>query len=320
MPRRRKYQKTIVATLLLGIILGVAYIFIGVDGFNVEYFLPMRIKKVVAIFLVAYCIGTSSTIFQTITNNKILTPSVMGLDALYLFIQTAIIYFFSSQQFSAISKYSNYLLSIGFMIGLTLILFTILFKKESRSVYFIVLAGMIVGGLFNGLSTFMQALLDPNEFTILQGKMFASFNNINIDLLLISILIITITILWNWKNISSLDAISLGREVAINLGVDYYRIVKKEWIIVALLVAVSTALVGPITFLGILVVSLARNMIPSYKHKHVLVQASLLGNGFLMFGLVVVERIFNFTTTISVIINFIGGIYFIFLMIKESKA
>jgi len=319
MLKQKQCVKVIGITSLIGVILTLCYVLIGLNDFNIGYFLPLRIKKVTTILLVSYCIGASSTIFQTITNNKILTPSVMGLDALYMFIQTVVIYFFGSQQLVMMQGYTDFIISVGFMILLTLMVFFLLFKKESSNVYFIVLAGMVIGGLFNGLSTFMQVLLDPNEFLILQGKMFASFNNINNDLLWISMAITIFTIGWNWKSISSLDVISLGREEAINLGVDYYRMVRKEWIIIALLVAVSTALVGPITFLGILLISLSRQMVASYKHRHLIVEASLLGFVFLMLGLVVVERIFNFGTTISVIINFVGGIYFMYLMIKESK-
>jgi ABC-type enterochelin transport system, permease component len=319
MLKQKQCIKVIGITSLIGVILTLCYVLIGLNDFNIGYFLPLRIKKVISILLVSYCIGASSTIFQTITNNKILTPSVMGLDALYMFIQTVVIYFFGSQQLVMMQGYTDFIISVGFMIILTLMVFFLLFKKESSNVYFIVLAGMVIGGLFNGLSTFMQVLLDPNEFLILQGRMFASFNNINNDLLWISMAITILTIVWNWKSISSLDVISLGREAAINLGVDYYRLVRKEWIIIALLVAVSTALVGPITFLGILLISLSRQMVASYKHRHLIVEASLLGFVFLMLGLVVVERIFNFGTTISVIINFVGGIYFMYLMIRESK-
>lgn len=319
MLKQKQYLRVIGITLLIGVVLALCYIFIGLNDFNIGYFLPLRTQKVIAILLVSYCIGASSSIFQTITNNKILTPSVMGLDALYMFIQTVVIYFFGSQQLAMMQGYTDFIISVAFMIILTLLVFFLLFKKESNNVYFIVLAGMVIGGLFNGLSTFMQVLLDPNEFLILQGRMFASFNNINNDLLWISMAITILTIIWNWKSTSSLDVISLGREAGINLGVDYYRIVRKEWIIIALLVAVSTALVGPITFLGILLVSLSRQMISSYKHRHLILESTLLGFVFLMLGLIVVEKIFNFDTTISVIINFVGGIYFMFLMIKESK-
>lgn len=319
MRKHKQYIRVIGITLLMGVVLSLCYIFIGLNDFNIGYFLPLRTQKVITILLVSYCIGASSTIFQTITNNKILTPSVMGLDALYMFIQTVVIYFFGSQQLAMMQGYTNFIISVAFMIILTLLVFFLLFKKESNNVYFIVLAGMVIGGLFNGLSTFMQVLLDPNEFLILQGRMFASFNNINNDLLWISMAITILTIIWNWKSTSSLDVISLGREAGINLGVDYYRIVRKEWIIIALLVAISTALVGPITFLGILLVSLSRQMISSYKHRYLILQSTLLGFVFLMLGLIVVEKIFNFDTTISVIINFVGGIYFMYLMIKESK-
>ena len=46
----------------------------------------------------------------------------------------------------------------------------------------------------------------------------------------------------------------------------------------------------------------------------------LLGCLFLVTGQWLVDRVFFFSTTVSVIINFIGGLYFIYLILKEAKA
>jgi iron complex transport system permease protein len=178
---------------------------------------------------------------------------------------------------------------------------------------------MIMGGLFNGMATFMQVLLDPNEFSVLQGRMFASFNNINSKLIGISIFIILVVFIISIKDLPYLDVVSLGAENAINLGVDYKKLVLKTLIISAVLISVSTALVGPITFLGILIVNLARHVLASYSHRSLTIGTTLLGIFFLTAGLLVTERIFRFETTMSVIINFIGGIYFLYLMLKERK-
>ena len=64
-----------------------------------------------------------------------------------------------------------------------------------------------------------------------------------------------------------LDVMSLGREQAVNLGVDYDYVTKHVLVVVTILISVSTALVGPITFLGLLVANVAYQFIHSYKHK-----------------------------------------------------
>lgn len=312
-------KKKILILLILTLLVCVISLFLGINKDNIDYFLPRRLEKILAMAICSYCIGFSAVSFQTITNNKILTPSVIGLDSLYMFVQTVIVYFFGSKTLSMLSGYGNYFLSICFMIGFSLILFFVLFLKENKNLYFLILSGMIIGTLFEGLSTFMQVILDPNEFLILQGKMFASFSSINEELLLISLLIVIILLLVTINSYNTLDVLSLGKDHAINLGVNYNSFVLKNLIVITILISVSTALVGPITFLGILVASISRELISTYKHKYRISFAVLIGFFSLVLGQFLVEKIFKFNTTVSTIINFIGGIYFIYLILKEAK-
>lgn len=316
--KRNDIYKILLIGLATAVVMGI-FIFWGLNEQNIGYYLPRRIIKMAAIGVVSYCVGYSTVTFQTITNNQILTPSVMGLDSLYLFIQTIIVFFYGSHKLSMMTGYYNFFLSVIAMVGCSWLLFFVLFKQETKNLYFLVLAGMIIGSLFNGLATFMQVLLDPNEFIVLQGKMFASFNNVNVDLLNLCAVIVLLIFIITIKDLRKLDVIALGSEQAINLGVSYNYMVLKTLMITSVLVAVSTALVGPITFLGILVVSISRKMLNTYRHTYRIAAAVLIGSFALSFGCLLVERVFRFTTTVSVIINFIGGICFIYLILKEGK-
>ncbi len=306
----------LVIILLIGIFL---FIFVGINSNNFSFNFPRRFNKIMAIIVVSYSIGYSSIVFQTITNNKILTPGVMGLDSLYMFIQSVVVFFFGSRQLSIMSDLKQFFISTGIMILSSLILYVLLFKGESRNIYFLILIGMILGGLFNGLSNFMQVMLDPNEFLILQGRMFASFNNVNINLLNICLILSFMCIIITINDLKKLDVVSLGEYHAINLGVNYKKIVRKSFIIISILVSISTVLVGPVIFLGILIANLSREILKGYKHNFMIIGSFLIGSIALSYSLFIVERIFNFGTTTSVIINLIGGIYFIYIMIKESK-
>lgn len=317
--RERKTKLVIFTLFLMTLVFVAIFLFLGLTHKNIHFYLPRRLLRVGAVLLVSYCIGSSSVVFQTITNNHILTPSVMGLDSLYMFIQTVVVFFFGSRQIIMMTGQTNFLVSVGAMVFASWLLFFLLFKGEGKNVYFLVLAGMILGSLFSGLSTFMQVLLDPNEFSVLQGKMFASFSNINSDLFGLCVLIVGICILITIKDYPSLDVLSLGVDHGINLGISYKSLVLRNLMVISVLVSVSTVLVGPITFLGILVVSLARQIVPTYKHSNLIVVSTLLGFSFLLGGLLMIERVFKYETTISVVINFVGGIYFIYLMLKESK-
>ena len=175
------------------------------------------------------------------------------------------------------------------------------------------------GTLFESLTTFMQVLIDPVEFQVVQDKMQASFNNVNTDLLFISSIVIIICMGYVYDYLKILDVMSLGREQAINLGVDYDRVMKKMLIVIVLLTSVATALVGPITFLGLLVVNISRQLISSYKHSMLGIATILISVIALIGGQLLVEQLMDFGVSVSVIINFIGGIYFIYLVMKERN-
>src|SRR5699024_476316 len=114
-------------------------------------------------------------------------------------------------------------------------------------------------------------------------KMFASVNNVNTSLVYLSIILIVLVVLYYIRFHRYLDVLALGKDQATNLGVPYNYVVKRLLIIVAILISIATALIGPLTFLELIVV-------------HVCV----------------------FETKSIVIINFVCGIYFISLLLNEN--
>ena len=295
------------------------YLFHGLNG-SFDYALPRRGVKVIAMILTGLAISYATVIFQTITHNRILTPSIMGLDSLYLLLQTAIIFFLGSNHITVVNKQVNFLLSIATMIVFALLLYQLLFKKGNQPIYFLLLVGIIVGTFFSSISTFLQVLIDPNEFLVVQDRMFASFNNVNADLVWLSSIIITLVITLGWRSIHYLDVLSLGRDTAMSLGVPYEKIVKRMLVFTAILISVSTALVGPITFFGLIVANLSYQFFRTFRHSTIISGAIVMSIIALVGGQWVVERIFTFSTTLSVIINFFGGVYFIYLLLKESRS
>jgi iron complex transport system permease protein len=301
------------AVLLIGI-----FLFNDIGG-NWEYILSRRFKKISAIVLTGSAIALSTVIFQTVTNNRILTPSIIGLDSLYMLIQTFVVFVFGSATLMAMKAQIHFLLSVGLMMIFAGLLYKLLFRREGNHLYFLLLVGIVCGVFFSSVTSFMQKLIDPNEFLIVQDRMFASFNNINTSILMLAFVVIGLTCAYLSRFAKYLDVLALGKEHSVNLGVPYDRVVQRLLIIVAVLVSVSTALVGPITFLGLLVANVAHQMLRSFRHRYVVLGGVLVSIVALVGGQLLVERVFTFTTTISVIINFIGGMYFIYLLLRENK-
>lgn len=313
------YKKKTIILAVIAVIIALIYIFYDLTG-NIGYILPRRIIAVVAIILTGSAIAFATTVFMTITNNRILTPNIMGLDSLYLLLQTFIIFAFGSGSLVMMSSSINYFISIGIMVLFALLLFQFLFKGENHNIYFLLLIGMILGTFFGSLTDFMQVLIDPNEFMVAQDRMFASINNVNEGLVYLSLGVMVLVLLYFIRFYKYLDVLALGKDQAINLGVPYNYVVKRLLVIVAILISVATALVGPITFLGLLVVNVAYEFLKTFRHFYLIIGSMLIGIIALLGGQFIVEEVFTFQTTISVIINFVGGIYFIYLLLKENQS
>ncbi|WP_392455763.1 iron chelate uptake ABC transporter family permease subunit [Chryseomicrobium aureum] len=314
----RNQTKLLVMATLSVLFIGL-YLLYDLNG-SFDYALPRRAIKVLAMLITGAAIAYATVVFQTITHNKILTPSIMGLDSLYQLLQTVLIFMLGSTHIALVNKQVNFFLSTAVMIVFALLLYQVLFKKGNQPIYFLLLVGIVIGTFFSSISTFMQVLIDPNEFLRIQDRMFASFNNVGTDLVWVALILTGILILWSARSHNYLDVVSLGRDTAVNLGVPYDKIVRKMLIVSAVLIAISTALVGPITFFGLIVANLSYQFMKSYKHNVIITSAILMSFVALIGGQFIVERVFGFSTTLSVIINFIGGIYFIYLLLKESRS
>ncbi|MEF2968294.1 iron chelate uptake ABC transporter family permease subunit [Paenibacillus sp. M1] len=307
--------------ILVGIAILLAVVFMTIDaGGQWDYILPRRAKKLIAILLTGTAIAFSTVVFQTITSNRILTPSIIGLDSLYMLLQTVIVFLFGGTALTLMSKNLRFVLAVGLMVVFAMLLYRMLFRKEGRSIYHLLLIGLVFGTFFSSLTSFLQKLIDPNEFLVIQDKMFASFNNVNSDLLVLSLAGVLLVGIYFARFTKYLDVLSLGRDHAVNLGVSYEYVVKRMLVVVAVLISISTALVGPITFLGLLVANVAYQFLNTYRHKTLIFGASLISFIALTGGQLLLERVFTFSTSLSVIINFIGGVYFIYLLLKENKS
>lgn len=303
---------------LLGLLTALAvagFMLLGARG-SWSFILPFRGTKLAGLVLVAVAIGTATVVFQTITNNRILTPSIMGFDALYILLQTALVFSLGATQTTALDARTMFLAETAMLLVFGGLLYHWLFGATARSLHLLLLVGIVFGVFFRAISGLLQRIMDPGEFLVLQDRMFASFNTVNQELLVIATLIVGAVCLGFWRLHRVLDVLALGREAAIGLGVAHARMVALALVLVTVLVAVSTALVGPVSFFGLLVANLAYLLFPTARHAVLLPAASLIGVIALVGGQTILERVLSYDTALSVVIEFIGGIAFILLVIR----
>lgn len=295
-----------------------AFMFSGVQG-AWSFVLPFRAQKLLSLILVATAISVSTVLFATVTNNRILTPALMGFDSLYVLIQTALAFTLGVAGSSVLSTSVLYVVQVVIMVFLATALFQVLFLGSSRSLHLVLLVGMVMGTLFRSLSIFLQRLLSPTDFVVLQDQLFASFNSVPRGLLGVSTVLTLLVLVVVWNQRFRYDILALGRDQSINLGLEYRKEVLQVMICVSILVSVSTALVGPVTFFGLLVANLAYHLAASYRHSHVLPLAVLVGAITLIGGQTVLERLLGYDTALSIVVEFLGGIVFIGLLLREKR-
>lgn len=311
----KKHPKT--SLMLLGlVVIAMIFLFLTYHTYgNWEFALKLRGKKLLAFVIVGLLTSFSTISFQTISQNHFLTPSILGFDSLYVLIQT-ILFFILGQSRQGDPKL--FVFNIVIMVILSVLLFSTLLKKEKQDLFLLLMIGMILGTLFRSISTFLQVLMDPNEYDKLQGKLFASFSNVDVSLLTVVIPVVIILMILFFKVSAKLDVLHLGIEQATNLGIDVQKFRKYVLFLISLSVAIATALIGPITFLGFIVANVTYQWMNTYKHTYLFISGALLSILFLVAGQFLVEQVFHMNTTLSVVIEFSGGLYFVWKLLKEK--
>lgn len=285
---------------------------------NMLIILSNRSIRVIAIIISCLLISSSTLVFQTLTSNKIVTPSLLGLDSIYVMVQTTIVFFANIFGFLIFNSQVNFLVSVVCMSGLTILLYTLMLKKHKKNLLLILLVGMVISTLASNYSTFLQILMDPDAFQTVASLTSVSIVNIDVSITFVTLPIALVIFILFMRKSRVYDVMSLGEIHAKNLGIKYEEETYISLILVSVAVAISTALVGPLSFLGLISVNAAREIYKKYQHKIVFTISSLIAIIFIVLGQTVIELLGS-RTTVTTFINFIGGIYMIRLIIKEHK-
>lgn len=310
------YQRRILYLLLGLIASAILFMTVNANG-RWDFILPFRGSKLLALVIVAFAVSVSTILFQTITNNRILTPYIMGFDTMYLLVQTLLVFSLGATAYTSLPVGWKFSIEMGVMMLASMLLFSLLLTRAQEDLYRMILTGVILGVLFRSLTTFIQRLIDPEEFAVVQSVSFAQFNVIKTDLLGYSTVIILLVSVLIWRYRYQLDVLSLGRDQAINLGLNYKKCVVFFLFLIALLVSVSTALVGPVTFFGLLVSGMTYSYMKTYQHSYLIPTAFLIAAMTLVLGQVVFEHVLGLQGVLSVVIEFLGGIVFIFFLLRR---
>lgn len=320
---RRSNRRKLLVLCALVLLAAAAYMTLDVKFGNdrlVAFALKLRAPKLAAMAVSAFAIGAASLVFQSIINNTIVTPCLLGMNSLYTLIHTAVVFVAGTGSWLALNANASFAVDLVIMGVTATFIYGYLFRLTNYNVLYVLLIGTVLSSFFSSIQSTLTRVMDPNEYDTLLSSLVASFSNINTEVIVFSIVVLAVVAFALRADLARLDVITLGKEQAINLGVDFDRSVRRLLLGVTLYIAVATAMVGPISFLGLIIANLARQLLKTYRHTQLIAGTVLFGMLVLIAGQLLVEHVFNYVIPISVFITIGGGAYFLYLLLTTRKA
>lgn len=319
---RRSNKIKFIVMIVLVLLASAAYMLVEVRFDNPKLFryaMKIRTPKLIVMMITAFAIGGASIVFQSIINNTIVTPCLLGMNSLYTLIHTAVYFVAGSASILAVNSNLAFVVDLVLMGITATVIYSYLFKKTKHNVLYVLLIGTVLTSFFSSIQTTLTRIMDPNEYDTLLATLVASFNNINTEVILLSLILLAVLIFVLRRELGLLDVLTLGKDQATNLGVDYDKNIRHLLLGVTLCIAVATAMVGPISFLGLIIANLARQLLKTYRHTQLILGSTLFGMIVLIGGQLLVEHVFSYTIPVSVFISVGGGIYFLYLLLASSR-
>ena len=307
---------------LLVLLAGLGYMLVAVNFSNSAlalFSMKIRAPKLIAMLITAFAIGGASIVFQSIINNTIVTPCLLGMNSLYTLIHTAVVFFAGSGSIIAVNANLSFAVDVVLMGVAATVIYSYLFQKTNHNVLYVLLIGTVLTSFFSSIQSTLTRVMDPNEYDSLLNTLVASFSNINSEIIVFSLILLAAVIFALRKELALLDVLTLGKEQAINLGVDYDRCIRRLLLGVTLCIAVATAMVGPISFLGLIIANLSRQLLKTFRHTQLILGSALFGMIVLVGGQLIVEHVYSYSVPVSVFITVGGGLYFLYLLLTRKK-
>ncbi|WP_232547351.1 iron chelate uptake ABC transporter family permease subunit [Propioniciclava soli] len=320
---RRRY--TVVVVVLAAMALGFGFGLLAwanpmpVGSLGFWRIAELRATNLVTMGVVALCQAVATVSFQTVTTNRILTPSIMGFEALYAAIQTTAVYVLGVTGIIALQGLPQFVLQVVVMVAFSALLYGWLLTGRFGNLQIMLLIGIILGGGLRSVSSFMQRLLTPSEFDVLTARLFGNVSNADPQYLLVGVPVALVVSGVLYLRSHRLNVLALGRETSLNLGVNHRRELITVLVLVSILMAISTALVGPLTFLGFLVATLSYQLADTYDHRLIFPVAALTGFVVLSGAYFVMNHVFRAEGVVSVIIELVGGTVFLFVIVRKGR-
>lgn len=307
---------------LLLILLSVISLFLGVSSINLQglltfegnqwqIFLDSRIPRLVSILIAGASLSICGLVMQQLSRNRFVSPTTAGtMDSARLGILLAILFFPSASMLlkTTIAVIVSFLGTLLFM--------TILSRLKFKDTIFVPLVGMMFGNIISSITAFIayQQDLLQNLSGWLQGD-FSLVMAGRYELLYFSLPMLVISYLFAQR----FSIVGLGKDFAVNLGLNYNQVLYIGLIIVATVSSIIIVSVGVIPFLGLIVPNLVTLYLGD-NLKKILSHTALLGAVFVLFcDILGRSLIYPYEISINAVVGVIGSGIFLYFLLKRYR-
>lgn len=277
---------------------------------HAQILLYVRLPRTFAAILAGAALAVSGTILQTVFNNPIVSPNIIGVNAgSGLFSLMAMIFFPTSFFLTPLFAF------IGAMLAGMSVYW--LGYKTGASKTTIVLSGVAVTGILSAFSDALITLFPEAQigrtYFMIGGLNAVTMKNVLFSLVYIAVALIFASIFSNHLNI-----LALGDETASSLGLKTNQIRFLYIVIASLLAASAVSLTGLIGFVGLMVPHISRFFV-GYDNRISIPLSGILGASFLLICDMMARTLFApFEIPVGIVLSFIGTPFFIYLLYKKK--
>lgn len=305
-------------TLLCTAVLGLAVIslFTGAydiqeqaDGWNM--FFITRVPRTISLMLTGAAMSMSGLVMQLLTQNRFVEPTTtgtvewagLGLMAVYILIPAPTLV----QRMTGAIIFS--------FIG-TMIFFIIIQRVQLQSSLVVPITGLMLGAVISAVSTFLGLVFQMTQS--LESWFIGSFAPIQRGRYEYLWLIVIITIIVFFMA-DRLTVAGLGESIAVNLGVNYRRIIIAGTALISLAVGIVTTVVGNLPFLGLIVPNIV-SMFRGDDLRSNLPWVCVLGMGTLTLCDIISRTVIQpLEIPVSLILGTVGAVIFILILLQQRR-
>lgn len=278
----------------------------------------IRLPRILAAVILGGALSVSGFLLQTFFGNPIAGPFVLGISSGAKLVVALAMIFLLSRGFAAGSWFMILAAFAGAMISMGFIL---LISKRVNSMSMLVICGVMIGYICSAVTDFVVTFADDSNIVNLHNWSMGSFSGMSWGNIRVMAAVVFVTMAVTFLMSKPIGAYQLGEVYARNMGVNI-RVFRVQLILLSsVLSACVTAFAGPISFVGIAVPHIIKNMLKTAKPLLVIPACFLGGAVFCLFCDMIARTVFAPTElSISSVTALFGAPVVIYAMSKKASA